>query len=372
MTAPKQVAGSLTSILQEPIVQEILDRTSDMTPIGEEIQSWWGYDLMNRKPSPAYDDYGIFKGTDLDLACFLYALTGRDSVINIPTYKRHTQMKVREDQQVISAENRHGKLIGVGANQDFFSFNISIIDENIVSEDRVGEPRSFSLTDKTGNWYDGWKKIEFVPTLKENRFLTENKLWSGSSIVFSHFIHPNRWTSVFGKHYVITRLYMERVSDQAAHINRELKRLISTGLEYPEGEGPRPYVPTSYGDSKRESFTAFEMKVYMPETQYKGEYPTVKATEKDLVEGYKLRKKYVYSVIPKLRFMTRASEFAHYNAPDRMPAWIKNVNWESGFKIPPKGRTQYDRLKLFQDKVGEHSISLLKRTYSKSATVSDD
>jgi hypothetical protein len=70
--------------------------------------------------------------------------------------------------------------------------------------------------------------------------------------------------------------------------------------------------------------------------------------------------------------MTRASEFAHAQNPDRFPAWMKNVAWEDGFKIPPRGRTLYNRLKLFQDKVGEHSVSLLKRSFEKSATVGAD
>lgn len=343
-----------------------------MTPIAEVIQSWWGYDLMNRKPSAAYDEDGIFQGTDLDLACFLYALAGRGAVINLPDYKAHTKTKIREDQVLKSKRNRHGELLSVGGNKDFWSFNININDLNVIGEDRIGDARTFSITNKAGEWYDGWTTIQFEPTLKENRFITENALWSGNKIVFKHFIHPNRWTSVFGQHYVITRLFMDRLTDQAAHLNREVKRLLATGLEFPKGEGPRAYVPTSYGKSKQETFTAFEMKVYMPETQYSGEYPSVKATVKSLVEGFNTKKKYTYSILPKLRFMTRASEFAHSNAPDRMPAWIKNVEWEPGFKIPPRGRTEYDRLKLFQDKVGEHSISLLKRTYNKAATVSDE
>ncbi|MCK5600565.1 hypothetical protein KAR91_01780, partial [Candidatus Pacearchaeota archaeon] len=72
-----------------------------------------------------------------------------------------------------------------------------------------------------------------------------------------------------------------------------------------------------------------------------------------------------------LRFMTRASEYAHYRNSDRMPAWLKNVAWEEDFVEPGK-RTKWERLKLFQPKVGEQSVSILKRTFVKSATVSAD
>jgi len=372
MTAAKVIAGSLTSLLSHPVVKAILDRTADMKPVIEEVQSWWGYDLMNRKPSPAYNDYGIFQGTDLDLACFLYALSGRGAVINLPRYKPHTQVKIRENQQLISKANRHGKLLGVGANKEFFTFNINVMDENVIGEDQVGDYRTFSLTNKHGDWYEGWDKIEFVPTRKENRFLTENKLWSGNTVVFQNFIHPNRWTSVFGHHYVITRLLMDRLEEESKHLNREIKRLQDVGVTFPKSEGPRPFVPTSYGDTVSQTFTAFEMKVYMPDTQFSGQYPMLEETQDMLVSAYKTRKFFTYIAIPKLRFMTRASEYAHYKAPDRMPAWIKNVSWEDGFKIPPRGRTEYQRLKLFQDKVGEHSISLLRRTYEKKARVAAD
>lgn len=370
MTQAKTVAASIANLLNNKIVQDILDRSKPVEPIIEVVSSWWGYDLMNRKPSPAYTEDGIFVGTDLDLACFLYALAGRGAVINLPTYEGHSKKKVREDQVVTSQYNRHGKMVGVGANKDFWSFNVTIIDENVIGQDKVGDFRTFSLTEKDGSWYDGWKRIEFVPTLNENKFLTENKLWSGHTVYFKNFIHPNRWTSVFGQYYIITRLLMDRLDDEAKFMNTETKRLQAAGVQFPEGEGPSSYDGYAYGDSHQETFPAYEMKVYVPQAKIQGDYAMLDMTQDELVRAYKRRKKIVYSDLPKLRFMTRASEYAHFQAPDRLPAWLRGTKWEDGFKVP-RGRTAYQRLKLFQDKVGEHSISLLKRTYQKSATVGD-
>lgn len=369
MTLPKYVAESL-KILPNPNVVAILDRSADIAPVIDTVKDWWGYDLFARKPSPAYDDYGIFKGTDLDLACFLYSLSGRGAVINIPYYKSHTKKKQRTDQKLTSAANRNGELIGVQANKDFFSFSLKMIDQNIIGEDKVGDFRSFSLTDKTGQWYDGWRKIEFVPTLKENRFITENKLWSGHQITFTNFIHPNRWTSFFGHHFVITKMLMERLADEASFLNSQVKAMLKEGIEYPKGDGPSSYA-YDYGKGKQQTFNAFECMIYIPETKIVGDYPKVKFNQANLVDCYRKRKKYIYSIIPTLRFMTRASEYAHYMNPERMPAWIKNVKWESDFVIPKK-KIKWDRLKLFQDAVGEFSVSILKRSYTKSATVSDD
>ena len=367
MTAPKYVASSLTGILDNPMVKCILDRSCDLTGAIEEALSWWSYDLFTRKPSPAYDEYGIFTGTDLDLACFMYSLAGRGAVINIPFYKAHTQTKIREDQELKSKANRHGELIGVSGNKHFFSFNISIIDQNVIGEDTVGDYRTFSLTDKLGDWYAGWREIQFEPTRKENRFITENKLWSGHKIIFKNFIHPNRWTSFFGHHYVISKMLIERLEDEVQYLNSEVKRIQKLGIEFPEGEGPKSY-PSSYGPAENKPFPAFECKIYIPSSQISGQYATYEDGQENLVRAYNLSKEYGRT-IGKLRFMTRASEYAHHNRPELMPSWLKNVKWEDGFKIPG-GRTQWQRLKLFQPKVGEHSVSILKRDFTKSARVS--
>jgi hypothetical protein len=369
MTEPKHVALSLKNILEHPVVKAVLNRSCNIMPATVEALSWWSYDLIKRKPSPAYNEYGVFTGTDLDLACFLYALVGRGAVINIPYYESHTRSKIREDQVVKSRANRHGTLVGIGANKYFFSFNIKIIDQNVIGEDKVGDFRRFSLTDKYGAWYDGWREIQFEPTLKENRFITENKLWTGNKIIFKNFIHPNRWTSFFGHYYVITKMLTERLEEEARHLNTEITRMLATGIKFPEGEGPTSY-PTDYGPSKQESFPAFECKIYIPSTQTEGAYPTYEDGQENLIRCYNLRKDY-YKIIEKLRFMTRATEYAHYEKPALMPAWLKNVNWESGFREPKK-RTDWQRLKLFQPKVGEYSISILKRSYAKSTTVADN
>jgi len=370
MTQPKIISESLKSLLKNNVVKNILDRSSNIKPIVSDVTSWWGYDLFNRKPSSAYDMYGTFKGTDLDLACFLYELAGRGAVINIPTYKSHSRNKKRIDQMLASKNNRHGVLTGVSANKEFFSFNVNIFDQNVIGEDKVGDFRTFSLTDKYGKWYDGWTKIEFVPTMKENRFITENKLWSGNHIIFKNFIHPNRWTSFFGHHYVITKMLIERLEDYSKFLYSEMNRLTAAGIKYPPGDGPSSYE-YEYGKSKTKKFPAFECMIYIPDTQITGDYEMLSLTQEALVQAYNDRKYYTYSVVPKLRFMTRASEYAHYQNPERFPSWIKNTSWEDGFKIPPRGRTLWKRLKLFQPKVGEHSVSILKRSFEKSTTVGE-
>lgn len=370
MTEPKYVATSLKGMLDSDIVKCILDRSCPIHTAIDEALSWWNYDLLMRKPSPAYNEYGIFRGTDLDMACFLYALAGRGAVINIPYYKSQTPTQLREDQQLKSRNNRNGELLSVGANKDFFSFNIKIMDQNVIGEDKVGDYRTFSLTDKDGSWYDGWKEIQFEPTLKENRFITENQLWSGHKILFTNFIHPNRWTSFFGHHYVISKMLIDRLEEEAKFLNSEMKRIQAEGIKFPDSDDDTA-VPQAhkyeYGDSVSKQFTAFNTMVYIPDSQIAGSYDQYATTQSALLICYN-RRKTMRQAIAKLRFMTRATEYAHFINPDRFPAWMKNLKWEDGFKIPGK-RIVWERLKLFQPKVGEHSVSILKRTMTKSARV---
>jgi len=371
MTEKKYVAQSLKSLLENPMVVAILNREEDIMAVAKEAVDFWSYDLLNRRPSSAYTEEGLFQGTDLDLACFMYAMADRGAVINIPRYKGMSQKKSRTDQVVTSAYNRHGKIVGVQANKEFWTFSINVIDENVIGADKVGDFRTFSLTDLNGAWYQGWDRIEFVPTLNENRFITENKLWSGHTIVFKNMIHPNRWTSFFGKYYAISKMVIERLTEESAYLNAEIKAIQADGVKFPGESGPKSYEYGTPGKTKSIKVEVFEAILFMPDTKYIGEYPKYSRTQAALVDAYNTRKEY-QKIIKKLRFMTRATEYAHSKARDRIPAWISGVKWEPGFKLSPRARNTWERFPLFQDKVGEHSISLLRRWSEKSTQVDID
>jgi len=368
-TPPKQISQSLMTLLINPMVLDALDRNVDIEPVARKATLFWTYDLEKRKPNPAYDEYGVFKGTDLDLACFLYELANRGAVIRIPYYKAGTRKTIREDQKRISAEAR-GEIVSVIGNQNFFKFSVKIIDQNVVGPDKVGYYRTYSLTDHIGQWYDGWREIQFVPTLNENKFITENKLWTGNKIIFSNFIHPNRWTSFFGHYYVISKIILERLTEDIKHFNSEMKMMRDEGISFPDGEGPVQGPEQEYGKTKSVKFESFQAKIFIPEMDLKGEYPKIDHNQENLVNIYRKVKRLKH-LKSRLMFMVRATEYAHYINPDRMPAWIKNVSWEDGFKEPGK-RIVWQRLKLFQPEPGKHAVSILKRTYMKSARVKAD
>ena len=371
MTQKKHVAKTLKEVLDHPTMMLIMDRSKNINPVVEEVCSWWGYDLFNRKPGPAYDEDEVFIGTDLDLACFLYELSNRNAVINIPSYKSMRKRTSKEGQMITSAENRHGQILGLTANKDVFSFSVRIKDMNVISTESVGDYRNFSLTNLEGDWYDGWKTIQFLPNAKENNFINENKLFSDNNkIVFKNFSHPNRKVSFFGQPYFITKALINRLTEEITHYKTLINQMIAQGIKYPEEKEPQKWPDKTSEKGKSVKIKAFQVEIDIPDNDTK--FPICTYNQKNLVEITDRRKYFLYKVIPKLRFMTRATELAFYKYGNNnmFPSWLGNVKWES-YTIPGK-RIKWDRLVLFQPGVGERAISIRKREFEKSEMVSEN
>ncbi len=368
MTKPKQVAKTLRTVLDHSVMIDVLDRGSDIMKVCDEVSSWWDYDLYSRKPGPAYRD-GVFVGTDLDLSCFLYALGERNAPIIIPEYKRASGRTTREGETIVSDKNRHGPILSLSAHKEFFSMSIKINDANVMSnEGGVGEPRSFMLTDYNGEWYEGWKTIQFMPDAKETKFLTENKLWTGSRVVFRNFVHPNRWISLFGHHYFITKALCNRLDHECRSMQAQIKRMIENGVTYSDdGATAQKTRPKStVGETKSMKFPIFEVLIDVPDND--SEFMICDDTRDNLIRLTEMRRKLVYNIGPKLRFATRCTELAFKkHGEGKMPAWLKDVKWD---KYRPKGgRITWDRLVLLQPGVGERAVSIRKREGVKSQKV---
>lgn len=371
MTKPKKVANTLTTILENKIMKTILDKSSNIEEVINDVSSWWTYDLFKRKPGPAYDEDGIFQGTDLDMACFLYELANRNAAINIPEYKGIRANSYKEGQIITSNKNRHGNLLGLNANKETFIFSIKIKDMNVMSSESVGDFRNFSLTNFNGDWYDGWKKIEFIPNSKENKFITESKILENNHITFTNFSHPNRWTSLFGQYYFMTKCLIDRLSEESSYYYRETKKMLEEGIKFPTSNKEKYENPN--GESKEESKSikvkAFQVEIDVPENDSK--FPEYEYNTDNLKKLSDLRNYYIYNIIPKLRFATRATELSYYKSNNNLPGWLKDVKWEKDYVIPGK-RIKWERLILFQPGVGQRGVAIRKREYEKSERVSLD
>jgi len=255
---------------------------------------------------------------------------------------------------------------------------LKMMDMNVMTTDSVGDFRTFSLTAPDGNWYDGWDKIEWDPSAKENQFLSENEIWTGNSVIFKHFVHPNRWISLYGQHYFITKALIDRLTEQASDNFRQIKRMLADGIKYPEeGFGtPKVWPDSTKEEGKSVKFETLEVEIDIPTNDTL--FTEYDSTQKNLVYLTEQRKNWNSSVIPALKFSTRITEYAFYKygekkeGGEKMPAWLSGGTvWERDFKLPKK-KIQWDRIKLMQPGVGEFSVAIRKRKKLKSEIMAKD
>jgi hypothetical protein len=126
---------------------------------------------------------------------------------------------------------------------------------------------------------------------------------------------------------------------------------------------------TAVGEVKSEKVEAFQVEVDVP---FIGEFPEYDMTQENLIMLNTKRNNITYTIIPKLRFMVRATELAYRQHEKKhgetTPAWIENAKWEKGWRAKGK-RTDWDRLVLFQPAPGQQGVAIRKRVYEKSERV---
>lgn len=374
----KHIAKTLVKLSTSDALQRVLDRFQPIEDLITNLVDHWGFDLYSRKPGPAYDSDGVFKGTDLDLACFLSALVDRKAVIVLPTYERMRAVSKREGERVISKENRHGQLQGLVSNKKVLSFSVRILDQNVIRSgnetegDQVGAFRNFTLVDVHGKWHDGWKNIEFMPSAQENEFLNDKALWSGTNISFKNFVAPQRWVSFFGQYYTLTKVLINRLEQEVEFANTSVQTLEQAGVRWPpwgEHGAKKEWPVTTKGASKSIKVDAFEAEV---DAEFYGIFKPYPKTTEGLVEAATVARTLKNKVIPALRFPIRCTELAFVQAGCKdkgFPSWISGAKWEEGY-IPKGTRTEWNRLVLNQTFPGQKALALRYRVFQKSEQVS--
>lgn len=430
----KEIAKTLTDVFKNPVMQVIMDREQSVMSVANDVLDWWRLDLFSRKPAPALLDNGKFQGTDLDLSTFMMTLADRGAVINLPKYKSMRGTTLKEGQTLSSKDNRHGKIIGLTANQKVFTFGIRIIDANIMTTDTVGEPRNFNLVDIDGEWYPGWENITFMPNTNENDFIKEFQIEYGNKITFSNFVSQSRKNSIFGAPYFITKVLIDRLTEEVKYLKAVIDDMIALGIRYPKSGDSKTWPKsTSLGNEKSVKVKAFEVEI--DGLNFQNEFPHYSYTQKNLKLLSDIQRDITYHIKPMLIFATRSCELAYKKyGNDILPDWIKGAKFQEKYKTPKKikitperikgtegqpiqavlrivsertyntydeliaslehynkrlnrngsicndvnidvkpsaGITEWDRLILFQPKVGEYGISIRKRDYMKSERVSD-
>lgn len=373
MTQPKRVAKSIKNILEHPIMKNIMDRSQNIKTVLPEVLSWWEFDMIKRKPGPAYID-DRFVGTDLDLSCLLFSLFNRGTEVNLPEYKIIRPKSIKQGQKVTSQFNRNGKIIGLTSNSKTFLFSLRIIDKNVMNFNRQGYFRNFAVTNLDGDLYEHCKQIQFVPNECEGSYFKLHELLSkDNTLDLQYFVHPARWTSIFGHHYLITKALIKRLQESVLELKKQVKEMREEGYRYPKKK--TGYIPVRFPKAFKEKgksikVDSFQVEVDFP--QNKTKFQKIRYSNEYLLTATRVRDYFQYILIPKLQFATRCCELAYFKyGKDRIPSWVKGVQWEHGFRNPPK-LTRWDRAVLFQPEPFKLGVSIRKRLYQKSEIVSLD
>lgn len=349
---PINMAESVKGVVSftDEYVREIVDRGVPLDDglvgavLAQSVMTWEG-----RNPAPALDPDGKFQGTDLDLFSLLMPLVDRKAVIEIPRYRNRRQV-VRKASERKVGSNQFGTVTGLVSNADVLSFSARLWDMTIAKEDQrtgeesLGAHRSYMLVDCDGHWYDGWNEIVFKPTAPENAFLREKGLFTGNTIYVKHYVHPNRWASVFGAQHLLKLLLIERLDDEARFYKNEMKRLEAKGLKFPSGTKPPYETPISEGATRKIMVETIEFELDRPE--FSGSYKAVEDSQKGLLQAYERQKYLTYTVKPMVRFAVRANEAAYFRYGNgKVAIWMGNRTWEAGYRLP-RGRVDWNRMRL--------------------------
>jgi hypothetical protein len=355
---PIRIAESVRSVatLTNEYATCIMDRGY---PIDEDFvdavvaQSVFGWE--GRKPKPALDEEGRFQGTDLDLLSFLVPVAERGAVIEFPHYRSRRPSVRREGERHVGGGSRFGQLTGLTSNQDVFSFSARIFDSTVVMADpdtgreTTGAFRNFMLVDLNGRWHKGWDRIIWDPSAQENAFLNQYDLWTGSTVVFRSAVHPNRWQSIFGAPYLLLKMLVERLKDEARFYFDEGKRLDHLGIRFSGGDGPQESAPLTASATMTQKIEVATLEAVVDTPPFIGAYTEVPATRDGLRKAYEWRKKLLYTMKPKVQFITRADELAYFlHGNQRIASWLEGRRWNSGYK-PPRGRVSWEQMVLSND-----------------------
>ncbi len=331
-----QVAKTIHAVAEakHPLVHAIINREFQLNRefvaavMGQSQFSWHG-----RRPKPAVDSEGRFRKTNLDLLSLLTELYKRQAHIELNAYENQLPWRAYAGEQHVGGTKRFGPIVGLTSHRDHLSFSVRINDLSIVStkngEPTAGAARNYMLADYFGRWHAGWHGLSWQMNEAEAAYLKRRKLLSvDGSVDFEDYIHQNRRQSIYGAPYLMLKLLWQRIEDELAFYEAELKRLQSAGVECPTELGAESKYLIASGDSTSIEVPVFRMKV--SGLKFVGQYTSVLTDE----VGYRLTHRMIRFLMHELRpivqFMVRADEAAFYRFAMEQSFkahWVRNNTW---------------------------------------------
>lgn len=325
-------------VLKKIEMRNILDLSIPMDNTIDIVMKKWEYDLMSSDKM----------GYTPDLVSFLYSLLNRKAIIVIPKYKATTTAQNFNENVHVIQENRHGRLVGIQGNAKTFSFTIKIVDMNVINGDSVGEIRCFRLTDPEGNWYKGIDKLQVVG-------INESKSDS-DDIKFDFFVDPKRWIEFYNEKYFITKSLIQRLKTESSYYYQCIKKMLDDGIEYPKFDKKNDW-PSTDKKGEKKLIKLFSSEVFHPD--YTGEFPILASNQNNLIYLTARRNTYIYSIVPRLQFITRAIEYAFFHVDEKVSTKEKIEGEWKDIKIK---RTEWKEFNL-------GDVGIRKRVYEKNEVV---
>ena len=359
-------------ILNDDTIQQIQSVNTDIENISNQLINRWTCDIENRKPSPADIEHG--KLTDLDLCTFLFTLSKRNAIVEIPGFQslRPSTDNSTRNQKVVGT-TRFGKIKTFTTNEETLNVSLMLDDNSVIdyNENSAGQARNFTITDFDGNLYSGWSHMIFKPDAKENEFIFESDILSDGKIIFDRFVHPNSWIRMFSRDYIKIKIMDQRITAEMSEINKFIKEKasdIKTKSVKPVKpvKNSSPIIKSPKSPSKIIEVEAFVVKVHGINISQEGYID--KYSNLSLVELEKKYNFFRYVLRPQIRFIARVAEIGHYKKLHAIPSWLKGKKWIPGFKETPRSRKYYESL-LINDEYKD-PIYLLRRAYPKGTEVS--
>lgn len=339
----KIVSEKLKKLLNSKEVQDITNRSvsTDYEAYLKKIIP----NLLDRKPTIICDEDGNYIGTTLDFQSMMYHLNKEGVVINLPKYNAMRGTVLKEGQNLVSKENRHGKVVGLSCSKNLWTFGFRIIDANVAMRTESGDFRVFNVVNINGEWYQGWERIEFMPDAEENKFL--EKLSSDNKVTFQDFISKQRRFNLYSFQYFMMKILMIRLEDEIQYLGGLIKLMYSKGITLPEEDKKVWPEQTRLGNEKKITVKSVTFEVDIPPLT--GEYPMIELNLDTLKETIKRKKYLTYGVKSRVQFYLRGEEYANFKFASEekpFPHWMQGLTWED-YKSPPKLTVNPNFIKKF-------------------------
>lgn len=359
----KRVSEVLKTLLDNPIIKYIVNRAMTID-YEKEIEEIIPKNIFDKNPMMICDADGNYVGTTLDMQSMMYHLMKEGIVINISHYDAMRGTVLKEGQNLVSKENRHGKVTGLSCSKEVWTFGYRIKDANVTTRTESSDFRVFNVVDMNGEWYEGWDVIEFVPDKEENEFLS--KLAEGNKIVFKDFINKQRRFNIFSFQYFKMKILMNRLNDEIQHLGGLIKLMNEKGIVLPPKDKKVWPEQTRLGNEKKVVVKSVTFEVDVPPLI--GEYDTIKFNLDNLKKITERKRYLTYTIKSQIQFYLRGEEFAHFKFanPDKpFPHWMQGLEWKD-YQSPKKFTVNANFIKKFNGK-DRSILNLMKeRTYKEN------